>query len=98
MIWKLPIPSGPVTGDTAKYNFAATLNGVEHYTLYHYTSIQVSFTGVSKEVLAGWQLGGSFSGHTGSPFTVGRATPGAVSSGNVQCVQPRELSKGEDNY
>jgi hypothetical protein len=28
-----PLPNGRVTGDTAKYNFGATLNGVEHYTL-----------------------------------------------------------------
>ena len=28
-----PMPNGPVTGDTAKYNFAAALNGVEQYAL-----------------------------------------------------------------
>jgi hypothetical protein len=28
-----PLPNGQVTGDTAKFNFAAPLNGIEHYAL-----------------------------------------------------------------
>jgi Carboxypeptidase regulatory-like domain/TonB dependent receptor-like, beta-barrel len=28
-----PLPNGPANGDTAKYNFGAALNGIEHYTV-----------------------------------------------------------------
>jgi hypothetical protein len=43
-------------------------NGVFHFTWNIPSS--GSFTGVSKAVLSGWQLGGIFSAHTGAPFTV----------------------------
>jgi hypothetical protein len=43
-------------------------NGVLHFTWNIPSSS--SFNGVAKGILAGWQLGGIFSTHTGAPFTV----------------------------
>jgi hypothetical protein len=72
------------------YPFIARLNrGPSDYDIAHNGVINFtwtipspgSFTGVSKEMLAGWQLGGIFSAHTGPPFTVG-ITSDVAGTGN----------------
>jgi hypothetical protein len=45
-----PVPNGDVTGDTGKFNFASTLDGVEHYML----------TKVDHNISAQTMLSGSF--------------------------------------